>query len=69
MTLSLQASVATSSAPSAARTHVVTKGESLGRIAAHYYGSVDAWKKIYEANRNTISDPNKIFPGQKLVIP
>jgi nucleoid-associated protein YgaU len=52
-----------------ARTHVVIEGESLSDIADHYYGSSDQWVKIHRANRSTIKDPDRIFPGMKLVIP
>jgi LysM repeat protein len=52
-----------------ARTHVVQDGESLSDIADHYYGSSDKWVKIHRANRSTIKDPDRIFPGMKLVIP
>lgn len=50
------------------RTHVVKKKESLSSIANQYYG-VRNWRKIYEANRDRISDPNVIHPGMELVIP
>jgi nucleoid-associated protein YgaU len=51
------------------RTHVVSEGESLSDIADHYYGSSDQWVKIHRANRSTIKDPDRIYPGMKLVIP
>jgi nucleoid-associated protein YgaU len=54
---------------SAVRTHVVKEGETLGVIAARYYGAVAAFQKIADANRGTITDPNLIFPGQTLTIP
>ena len=52
-----------------ARTHTVLEGESLSDLADKYYGSSDKWNKIYRANRSTIKDPDKIYPGMKLVIP
>jgi nucleoid-associated protein YgaU len=33
------------------------------------YGDAGDWKRIFEANRDLIKDPDKIFPGQKLKIP
>lgn len=50
------------------RIHVVRKKETLSTIALQYYGR-KSWKRIYDANRNQISDPNKIYPGMQLVIP
>ena len=52
-----------------ARTHVVQEGESLSDIADQYYGSSDKWVKIHRANRSTVKDPDRIYPGMKLVIP
>jgi nucleoid-associated protein YgaU len=60
-----------SSAPAApaARTYTVVKGDSLSRIAKHLYGKASDWHKIYEANKDTIKDPDLIYPGQTLTIP
>jgi len=62
---------ASSTAPAAEvyETYEVKSGDSLSKIAKRVYGSGNAWKKIFEANTDIISDPNKIFPGQKLKIP
>lgn len=49
--------------------HTVNKGESLSLIAKDYLGDVMAYKAIFAANSDTLDDPNKIFPGQELVIP
>ncbi|MEO0733093.1 MAG: LysM peptidoglycan-binding domain-containing protein [Bacteroidota bacterium] len=49
--------------------HTVEKGESLSLIAKDYLGDVMAYKQIFAANSDTLDDPNKIFPGQELVIP
>ena len=49
--------------------HVVSKGESLSKIAKHYYGDPMKYKEIFEANTNILKDPNVIFPDQELVIP
>ena len=61
--------VQSGSSSTAARTYVVVSGDSLSKIAQREYGSANEWPRIYEANRGLIKDPDKIFPGQKLVIP
>jgi len=55
--------------PVAARTYVVVSGDSLSKIAKREYGDAQKWRKIYEANRNIIKDPDLIHPGQVLRIP
>ncbi len=51
-------------------TYTVKSGDSLSKIAQHYYGDASAWKRIYEANKELIG-PNAdlIHPGQRFVIP
>jgi nucleoid-associated protein YgaU len=56
-------------ATSKARTHTVARGETLRVIAEHYYGDRNRAREIFEANRGTLSDPNRIQPGQELAIP
>lgn len=52
------------------RIHEVVYGDYLTKLAQIYYGNPQLWRKIYDANRAVIGpDPNKIYPGQKLVIP
>ena len=48
--------------------HTVAKGETLGKIAKHYYGDAMKYKQIYEANTNILSNPDLIHPDQELVI-
>ena len=50
-------------------TYVVVKGDSLSKIALRYYGNAAKWRRIYEANRESIKDPDLIYPGQELRIP
>ena len=52
-----------------ARTYVVKKGDSLSLIAKHIYGKASEWRRIFEANRDQIEDPDLIQPGQTLKIP
>jgi nucleoid-associated protein YgaU len=56
-------------APPAERTVVVAAGDSLSKIAKREYGDGNQWKKIFEANKDIIKDPDRIFPGQTLRIP
>lgn len=51
------------------RKYVVKKGDSLSKIAKEFYHDAKQWKKIYEANRNTVKNPDLIHPGQVLIIP
>lgn len=50
------------------QTYVVKKGDHLSKIAKKYYGDSTKWTKIYEANKDSIKDPNQLQIGQKLVI-
>lgn len=58
-----------SSSPSTAKTYVVKEGDSLSKIAKREYGDADDWRKIFEANRDVIKDPDLIYPGQTLKLP
>jgi nucleoid-associated protein YgaU len=49
--------------------HIVRKRETLSDVARQYYGSPTKWQKIYQANRDTVSNPNAVRPGTKLIIP
>jgi nucleoid-associated protein YgaU len=49
--------------------HTVESGESLSKIAKHYYGDANKYMKIFNANTDQLKDPNLIHPGQELVIP
>ena len=60
---------AASSGAQAGRTYTVKSGDSLSKIAKEMYGDAGAYNKIFEANRDKLDDPNKIVPGQQLVIP
>ncbi|MDH3742748.1 MAG: peptidoglycan-binding protein LysM [Hyphomicrobiales bacterium] len=47
----------------------IKSGDTLGKIAKQHYGKASQYMRIFEANREIISDPNKIYPGQKIRIP
>jgi nucleoid-associated protein YgaU len=57
-------------APAAAsRTYTVKSGDTLSAIAKQHLGDANAYLKIFEANRDQLSDPDKIKPGQVLKMP
>lgn len=49
--------------------YTVQPGDSLSKIAKHFYGNANAYMRIYEANTDQLSDPNKIQVGQVLRVP
>jgi nucleoid-associated protein YgaU len=49
--------------------HTVKSGESLSKIAKHYYGDAMKYNKIFEANTDQLKNPDVIHPDQVLVIP
>jgi LysM repeat protein len=51
------------------RIHKVVAGDTLSKIAKKYYGNANEYMKIFDANKDMLKDPNKIFPGQELIIP
>ena len=51
------------------KTYTVQAGDSLSKIAKQFYGNANAYMKIFEANKDQLSDPNKIQIGQVLKIP
>lgn len=57
------------STASAAQTYTVNKGDTLSKIAKEFYGSANRWHEIFDANRDQISNPDLIQPGQVLKIP
>jgi nucleoid-associated protein YgaU len=54
---------------SSGRTHTVQHGETLTAIAQKYYGRASDYQKIFAANRDKLSDPDKLREGTELVIP
>jgi nucleoid-associated protein YgaU len=53
----------------AGHVYTVVEGDSLWKIAKRQYGDGERWRRIYEANRDLIKDPDRIYPGQQLRIP
>jgi len=62
---------ATGAAPSAPEqsTYTVKSGDTLSKIAKQMLGDANAYMEIFNANRDQLSDPDKIKPGQVLKIP
>lgn len=53
----------------APRTYTVVSGDTLWKISEREYGNGTHYMKIFEANTDVLEHPDRIFPGQKLVIP
>ncbi len=51
------------------QTYTVVAGDSLSKIAKRYYGDANQWRRIHEANRDQITNPDLIYPGQRIKIP
>lgn len=49
--------------------HPVASGETLAGIAEQWYGDPDRYRRIFQANRHLLEDPDVIVPGQELRIP
>jgi nucleoid-associated protein YgaU len=51
------------------RRYTVQAGDTLSKISQQYYGNANQFMKIFNANRNVLTNPNTVRPGQELVIP
>jgi nucleoid-associated protein YgaU len=60
---------ASSAAGTSGKTYTVKPGDTLSGIAKQHLGNANAYMKIFEANRDQLTDPNVIKPGQVLKIP
>jgi len=58
-----------SAVATAETTYTVVEGDTLSGIAKRHYGEANKWRRIYEANRDVIDDPDLIYPGQNLRLP
>jgi nucleoid-associated protein YgaU len=56
-------------AAKASATYTVKSGDTLSKIAKEHLGNANAYMKIFEANKDQLTDPDKIKPGQVLRIP
>jgi nucleoid-associated protein YgaU len=61
--------VAAGAAAAAMTTYTVKAGDTLSKIAKELLGNANSYMAIFEANRDQLSDPDKIKPGQVLKIP
>jgi nucleoid-associated protein YgaU len=50
-------------------TYAIASGDTLSKIARRFYGDANAFHKIFDANRDQLSDPNRINAGQVLKLP
>ena len=62
-------SAAQGSGGTGAQHYTVEKGDTLSHIARQFYGKASRWHAIFDANRDQLDDPDRIRPGQVLVIP
>ena len=52
-----------------ARTYTVQPGDNLSKISKQFYGDANKYMKIFEANKDKLTDPDKVRAGIELVIP
>lgn len=64
-----QRAAAVGGAPAGSQTYTVKSGDTLSKISKQFYGSPNEYMRIFYANRDKLSDPDKIQVGQQLVIP
>jgi len=64
-----QAPPAAAPTTAAGQSYTVAPGDSLSRIARRMLGSENRWREIFDANRDTIANPNAISVGQVIRIP
>ena len=50
-------------------TYKVKKGDTLQKISKKVYGTTKRWQEIFKFNKRTLKSPDKIYPGQKILIP
>ena len=56
-------------APAGAKTYTVKAGDTLSKIAKEHLGNAGSYMKIFDLNKDQLSDPDKIKPGQVLKLP
>lgn len=65
----VQSSASSTEEATGAGSYTVQRGDTLSHIAQAQYGRASQWKRIFEANRDQLDDPDRIQPGQVLKIP
>jgi nucleoid-associated protein YgaU len=65
----LQPETAGKQAPANIERYTVQKGDTLQKISKKFYGTTKKWTKIYDANKDILKGPNKIYPKQVISIP
>jgi len=58
-----------SSVPAPTESYTVVSGDTLGKIAKHFYGNAGDYMKIFNANTDKLKNPDLIQPGQVLKVP
>jgi nucleoid-associated protein YgaU len=64
-----QAAAASASGATSARTYHVEPGDNLSKISKQFYGDANKYMKIFEANKDKMSDPDHLRAGTDLIIP
>jgi cell envelope opacity-associated protein A len=64
-----QAAAAVATGSTAARTYQVQPGDSLSKISKQFYGDANKYMKIFEANKDKMTDPDHVKAGVELIIP
>jgi len=49
--------------------YTVQKGDTLQKVSKKFYGTTKKWNKIFQANKDKLNAPNKIYPGQVIDVP
>lgn len=62
-------SMAPASASVGSTAYTVQSGDTLEKISKKFYGTTKKWRTIYDANRSVLRSPDRVYPGQKLMIP
>ncbi|MCH1429770.1 MAG: LysM peptidoglycan-binding domain-containing protein [Chlamydiales bacterium] len=51
------------------KVHTISRGDTLTGISMEYYGTTKKWRAIYDANKDTVTDINRLKVGTNLIIP
>jgi len=52
-----------------AATYKIAQGDTLQGISTKFYSTTTKWRRIYEANKDKISDPDRLSVGTEITIP